>query len=179
MLGVRAKSRLRELVIEEPILGTAVSRNGLLLIIPAMVITFGLWSSLPAAYGAEAFDRGIPSRLLAVENALRLAVLGVPVILYFGRRSKLQVIGWYVYLIGMLVYLGSYLAQIYLPASAWSGSVIGFTAPAWTTLLWFAGIALVCERTWLARPWHRWVYLAFVVAFVTAHVAHASMAFLG
>jgi len=159
--------------------GTAVARNGVLLIVPAMVITFGLWSALPAQYGVEAFDRGVPAWLLNVENALRVAVFGIPVLLYFGRRSRLQVTGWYVYLVGMLAYLCSYLAQIYLPASAWSGSVIGFTAPAWTTLLWFAGIALVCERTWLALPWHRWVYLACAAAFVTAHTAHAYMAFQG
>jgi len=166
-------------VSEESLPRTAVLRNGLLLIIPVMVITFGLWSALPAPYGAEAFDRGIPSWLLSAENALRLAIFGIPVVLYFGRQSEVQVRGWYVYLVGLLAYLGSYLAQIYLPASAWSSSVIGFTAPAWTTLLWLAGIGLVCERSWLALPWHRWVYLAVVAVFVTVHVAHARMAFPG
>lgn len=162
----------------ESFLWTAVLRNGVLLIMPAMVITFGLWTRLPAAYGAEAFDRGVPGWLLATENGLRLAVFALPLFLYFGRESRLQVAGWYVYVIGMLLYLGSYMAQIYLPASAWSSSILGFTAPAWSTLFWFVGIALVCENTWLSWPWHRAVYLVIATAFVGFHVAHACLVFL-
>lgn len=159
-------------------LWTAVLRNGLLLIVPPMVITFALWPHLPAAYGAEAFDRDVAGWLLAIENVLRLAVFALPVFLYFGRESRLQAAGWYVYVIGMLLYLGNYMAQIYLPASAWSSGVLGFTAPAWSTLFWFAGIALVCENTWLSWPWHRAMYLVVATAFVVFHVAHAFVVFL-
>ena len=163
----------------EPILGTAIVRNGLLLVAPAIVITFGLWSRLPAAYGAESFDHGVPTWLIFAENVLRIAVFAIPVFLYFGGRDVLQVRGWYLYGLGLLLYLGSYLAQIYLPGSAWSTSLLGFTAPAWTTLFWFVGIGLVCANTWLPFSWHRAVYLSVAVAFVVLHVAHASLAFFG
>ena len=162
---------------QESILRTAVFRNGLLLILPAMAITFGLWSQLPDAYAAESFNSGVPTWLLLAENVLRVAVFGIPAFLYFGARDVLQARGWYVYGLGMLIYLGSYLAQIYTPGSSWSTSLLGFTAPAWTTLFWFVGIGLVCANTWLPVPWHRAVYLSVAVCFVVAHVAHASLAF--
>ena len=44
-------------------------RNGALLIIPPMVITFGLWGVLPAAYGPDLFWKGIPEWLSLLENS--------------------------------------------------------------------------------------------------------------
>jgi hypothetical protein len=133
-------------------------RNGALLIIPPMVITFGLWGALPAAYSPDIFWKGIPQWLGLFENLFRILVFSLPGILYFGKKEKGQSLGWYIYIGGLVAYLASYLMQIVFPGSAWSQNIIGFTAPAWSTMFWLTGIGLVCRRSWLPLPWHRAIY---------------------
>jgi hypothetical protein len=152
-------------------------RNGGLLIIPPMVITFGLWGVLPAAYGPDLFWKEIPGWLSVLENTFRILVFSLPFILYFGKDEKGQPLGWYLYFGGLVIYLASYLAQIVFPASAWSLSAIGFTAPAWSTVFWFAGIGLVCARSWLPIPWHRAIYLGSAALFLVFHVGHTGLVY--
>ena len=73
-------------------------RNGALLIIPPMVITFGLWGALPAAYGPDLFSKDIPKWLGLFENIFRVLVLSLPGILYFGKKETGQPLGWSLYL---------------------------------------------------------------------------------
>ena len=154
-------------------------RNGALLIIPPMIITFGLWDALPAAYSPDIFWKNIPNWLGLFENIYRILVFSLPGILYFGKREKGQSLGWYLYVGGLVVYLTSYLIQIFFPASAWSQSIIGFTAPAWSTLFWFAGIGLVCMRSWLPIPWHRAIYLLSTAIFLIFHIGHTGLVYYG
>ena len=158
-------------------LSSTVFRNGALLILPPMIITFGLWGALPAAYGADIFWKGIPGWLGLGENIFRVLVFVLPGILCFGRKQSGQPLGWSFYFGGLALYLASYLMQIVDPNSAWSRSLIGFTAPAWSTMFWFAGIGLVCARSWLPIPWHRIIYLACAGVFVMFHVGHAGLVF--
>ena len=152
-------------------------RNGALLIIPPMVITFGLWGILPVAYSPDLFWKGIPEWLGLFENIFRTVVFSLPAILYFGKREKGQPLGWYLYFGGLAIYLGSYLAQIVYPNSAWSQSIIGFTAPAWSTIVFFTGIGLVCVRSWLPIPWHRAIYLLSALIFLLFHTGHAGLVY--
>jgi hypothetical protein len=134
-------------------------RNGAWLIVPPMIITFGLWGALPAAYGPDLFWKEIPGWISLLENLFRILVFGLPGILYFGKREPGQSWGWLLYGVGLVVYLASYLLQIVFPNSAWSQSLIGFTAPAWSTIFWLTGIGLVGAKSWLPIPWHRAIYL--------------------
>ena len=136
-----------------------ILRNGALLIVPPMIISFGLWGALPAAFSPDIFWKDIPEWLGLFEKIFRVIAFGLPAILYFGKKGSGQSLGWYSYFGGLVVYLASYLAQIVFPTSVWSQSVIGFTAGAWSTLFWLAGIGLVCVRSWLPIPWHRAIYL--------------------
>jgi hypothetical protein len=155
----------------------AVLSNGLLLILPPTMITFGLWAALPPAYGAEHFWKDIPAWLGLFENVFRVLVFSLPAILYFGRQDELQRRGWYLHLGGLLAYLASYLAQIIFPDSGWSTNVIGFSAPAWTTLFWLIGIGLVCARSWLRIPWSRSIYVGCAVLFLMFHTAHTLLVY--
>lgn len=154
-----------------------VLRNGSLLIIPPLLITFGLWGALPAAYRPDIFWKDIPNWLGLFENIFRILALSLPGILYFGKKEKGQSLGWYIYVGGLVVYLASYLMQIVYPNSVWSQSIIGFTAPAWSTSLWFAGIGLVCMRSWLPIPWHRTIYLSSASIFLIFHIGHTGLVF--
>ena len=150
-----------------------VLRNGALLIVPPMIISMGLWGALPEAYSPEMFSKDIPAQLGLFENIFRVVVFSLPGILYFGKTEKGQSLGWYLYFWGLPVYLASYLAQIVFPVSEWSQSVIGFTAPAWSTVFWFAGIGLVCAWSWLPIPWQRAVYFLCAGIFLVLHTGHA------
>jgi len=83
-----------------------------------------------------------------------------------GARAPLQRLGRFVYGTGLLLYLGSYLAQIVAPNSEWSTSLVGFTALAGTPLIWLVGIGLGCTQTWLPIAWNRAVYPLVSVTFV-------------
>ncbi len=152
-------------------------RNGAWLVVPPMAITFVLWGSLPASYSPSVFWKDIPGWLSLLENIFRILVCALPGILYFGRKEKGQTIGWYIYAGGMAVYLASYLLQILLPGSAWSLSVIGFTAPAWSTVFWLAGIGLICARSWLPIPWNRLIYFGVACLFLIFHIGHTSLVY--
>ena len=145
-------------------------KNGAWLIVPPMVITFGLWGALPAAYGPAMFWKDIPGWLGLLENLFRILVFALPAILYFGRHETGQTAGWVLYGAGLAVYLASYLLQIVFPGSSWSQSLPGFTAPAWSTILWLTGIGFVCVRSWLPLPWHRAIYLCCVFFFLLLSV---------
>jgi hypothetical protein len=152
-------------------------RNGALLIIPPMIITFALWGALPAAYSPVIFWKNIPQWLGIFENIFRILAFSLPGILYFGKKEKGQSLGWNLYWGGLAVYLASYLMQIVLPDSGWSQSIIGFTAPAWSTMFWFAGIGLVCMRSWLPIPWHRAIYLLSAAIFLVFHIGHTGLVY--
>lgn len=56
-------------------------------------------------------------------------------------------IGVLIYFAGTVIYLASWLAQIYLPESLWSGIEYGFMVSAYATINWFAGIGLAGKET--------------------------------
>ena len=152
-------------------------RNGELLIVPPMIISFGLWGVLPAAFSPEIFWKDIPEWLGLLENTFRILAFGLPAILYFGNKESGQSLGWYLYFGGLVVYLASYLAQIFFPMSVWSQSAIGFTACAWSPSFWLAGIGFVCIRSWLPIPWHRAIYFLIASIFLILHTGHAFLVY--
>jgi hypothetical protein len=96
----------------------------------------------------------------------------LPIFFPLGISTKLQRIGLYIYGIGIVLYLLSYIALIISPESQWSQSLIGFTAPASTPLIWFVGIGLIMEKPFFNVPYNRWVYMVLVGLFVGFHFTH-------
>ncbi len=94
-----------------------------------------------------------------------MAVFIVPLCLTLKWDTLQRKIGWGLYIAGILVYFASWIPLMVYPDSAWSNSLIGFTAPAFTPLIWLAGIGLM--GGW--RP-----YLGLSVVFVGVHLWHWS-----
>jgi len=164
--------------VSEPSLTSQIFlRNGALLIIPPLVITFSLWGALPDVFSHEQFWKGIPKWLGFLENTGRIFVFGLPGILYFGKKEVGQIFGWYLYIAGLVIYLASYLLQVFSPFSDWSQSLIGFTAPAWSTSFWFVGIGLVCKHSWLPIPWYRGIYYCTAFLFLLFHIGHTGLVY--
>lgn len=97
--------------------------------------------------GYRTFDQGVPVWLVLVEGGLRIAVMVFAALSRVGGHGEAPAAGWWIYGVGLLIYLGSNLAQVLLPETGWSRSAVGFAAPAWTTAFWLMGIGLV------TRPW--------------------------
>ncbi len=152
-----------------------VLRNGLLLIAPAILISLVLWPYLPKVFSQQAFDEGIPVSLLTCENLLRMIVFFCPVLLISNLTNKA---GWIVYGTGIILYILSYLIQIYLSNTGFGQSVIAFTAPAWTTIIWFTGIGILCSQSYLPVKKLNYAYIALSVLFTVIHTSHAVLVFL-
>ncbi len=90
--------------------------------------------------------------------------------------------GWVWYGLGSLIYFLAWVPLLFAPASAWSTSLIGFMAPAYTPLLWMIGIALLGGEFYFPvsgsaryRPAY---YIAPAVLFTLFHCTHAAIVYL-
>ena len=118
--------------------------NTFWLLVPILVWNL-VFASRLAHPGFEA-DENVPQWLLITENVLRGVVMLTPLFMALNWDSTQSKAGWVVYGAGMLVYFASWIPLMVTPESAWSNSLVGFTAPAYTPLLWLVGIGLI---TWL------------------------------
>jgi hypothetical protein len=136
------------------------------LLIP--ILAWNVVFSSKLAHPAFDYDQAAPKWVLQLENVLRAAVMILPLFMPMQWDTSLSKIGVAVYLIGLLVYFGSWIPLMYAPNSAWSNSLTGFLAPAYTPLLWIVGIGLIGD-------W--WPYLALSVVFVGVHIGHWGQAY--
>ena len=80
------------------------------------------------------------------------------------------------YLAGVLIYIAAWGLLILAPDSSLARTPAAFLAPAYTPLLWLAGIALVGDRLFASRiSWRWWIYLVLSALFVAFHVGHAAL----
>ena len=140
-----------------------ILRNGFWLLVPVLIWNAIFSSKL--AHPAFAHDKDGSQWLLILENLLRMAVFIVPLCLTLKWDTLQRKIGCGLYIAGILVYFASWIPLIVYPDSAWSNSLIGFTAPAFTPLIWLAGIGLI-------GGW--WPYLGLSAVFVGVHLWHWS-----
>lgn len=133
---------------------------------------------LPPMFQYDAFWRDIPLVIAVPENLFRTALFAFMALMPIGLATPRHRAGMMVFLLGVLAYFASWLMQIYLPDSAWSVSAAGRLAPAYTPLLWLAGIGLVGDRLSIrAIPLHPWGYAACAILFLAFHIAHTLTVF--
>ena len=135
--------------------------NGFWLMVPILIWNAIFSSKL--AHPAFEHDEDVAQWVLMLENFLRIALMVLPLFLPLKWDTTQSKIGWVVYGVGVLLYFTSWIPLIVAPDSAWSNSLVGFTAPASTPLLWLVGIGLIGE-------W--WPYVSLSVVFVAVHVGH-------
>jgi len=90
-----------------------------------------------------------------------------PLLLPLGWQDRRSRAGLALYGLGLLIYFASWLPLIYRPEAAWSTSAAGLLAPAYTPLIWLAGIAVVGGS---------WPYALLSWLFVGTHVYHNILA---
>ena len=158
---------------------TDIVKNGIWLIFPPLLFSLITMSRLPAVLTPALFNKGIPDVLLYGENIGRILVFGMPAFFSIGISTKTQKRGLALYLAGVALYCLSYIAQIFSPDSAWSTSMAGFVATAYSNLFWIIGLGLLGEKFYFpARLRYRPVfYLAPAFIFLIFHITHAVMVY--
>ncbi len=153
-------------------------KNNFLLLIPIFLWNIFLMDYLPEAYGSDIFWKDIPKFVGIGENILRIIVFVLPAIMVFSLKSRMQRIGFSIYLIGTIIYFLSWLMVIILPESNWSQSLLGFMAPAYTTIIWFIGIGLIGKKACFKIPYLSHIYIGFSILFVVFHTLHTYIVFM-
>ncbi|MGG8496590.1 hypothetical protein ACQY1Q_09250 [Tenacibaculum sp. TC6] len=120
--------------------------NCFLLLIPLILWNVALINYLPKKYRADSFNNHIPLIIKYSENGIRLILFILPVFMILSLKTNLQKIGFSMYILGIILYFSSWLLVIINPDSSWSQSLIGFMAPAYTTILFFVGIGLIGNK---------------------------------
>jgi hypothetical protein len=113
-------------------------------------------------------DTGISRGILILEHALRIFVFVFPLFLPFQIADVASKIGLVLYVVGILVYCGSWIPVLYRPDARWSRSAAGLLAPYYTPLPFLAGIGLIG---------HSWIYVVFSGLFIAIHVWHGVRSF--
>jgi hypothetical protein len=147
--------------------------NCFLLTLPILIWNLLLTNKLPSAYQPEIFWQNIPTFLTYGENSSRIIVFMLTILMPINISNLTQKKGFILYLVGTIVYFISWLILIYYPDSAWSKSVLGFMAPAYTPLLWLVGIGLIGNSFYFNLPYKRWIFILTSIVFLIFHNIHA------
>lgn len=146
--------------------------NCFILLIPVFLWNILFATSLPRGYSIEFFWKDIPPGVGITENILRIIVFFLPLLMPLTIKTSRQKIGLGIYIAGVAIYFLSWVLQIYLPESAWSISLFGFLAPAYTTMIWLIGIGLIGDKLFFKVPYNPIIYMAISTLFVVFHTIH-------
>lgn len=148
-----------------------------LLLLPAILWNVAFFDRLPPEFAMSEFWREIPRSLALAENALRSAVFLLPFLMPLELSLPCQVRALVLFVTGTLVYFASWVILMVSPGSSWSMSAMGFTAPAYTPLLWLLGISLLGRRLFWGTFYRWWMYLVVVLAFLVTHISHTALVY--
>ncbi len=147
--------------------------NCMWLMLPVMLWDALFTSRLPEAFQPGVFWRDIPTWLKYAENTTRTMVFALALLMPLPQKKLHQKTGFKLYLVGLALYFVAWIPQIDYPQSPWSQSVWGFMAPAYTPILWLAGIALIADSFYFKLPYRWYYYLSLSAIFVALHCWHA------
>jgi hypothetical protein len=152
--------------------------NGVFLLLITMLWNIIFYEYLPETFSLENFRRDIPTLVLTGENIFRILTFGFTILLLLGLQDKAQKTGLVLYIVGVIIYFASWAAQMFLSDTQWSQSFLGYTAPAYTSIIWLLGIGLLGKELVIKRiPYNRIVFITLSIIFVVFHTAHAAIAY--
>jgi hypothetical protein len=151
--------------------------NCLLLLLPIMAWNIVFANKLPRLYAPDVFEKNIPTFIIGGENFFRLLIFILPLLMPLRVETSLQKFGLTLYLTGTAIYFLSWLTQMYFPQSAWSLSLLGSLAPAYTPLIWLTSIGLIGNTLFFASPYRSWMYITLSTIFIAFHLSHTIIAY--
>jgi len=147
--------------------------NGYIAIFPILVWNILLTPKLPLAYDSKLFNSNIPLIITIGENIFRSVIFLLPLFFRLNISSSLGKKGLFTFIFGVVLYFLSWLMLIYEPNSAWSNSLLGFTAPAYTPIIWLVGLSLLVDSYYFKLAYSKWHFIVPSIAFSIFHVLHA------
>jgi len=148
----------------------------LFFVLPLLMMVFG--NRLPPPLLFENFSKGIPPVIEYGETIFRYAVMILAVFMPLQISTPRQKVGLAIYIVGVILYVLSWVPLILFPQSAWSTSWIGFSAMAYTPLIWLIGIGLVGDSFYFPIPYKPWYYILLSTVFVIFHMAHTILVYV-
>jgi hypothetical protein len=157
----------------------SIVRNGFWLTLPPLLFSLGLMAIAPSAVTSAEFNAGIPNVLVTSEIIGRIVVFAMPAFFSVGLSTASQRRGLILYLVGVASYCTVYGIQNFAPESSWSTSMIGFTASAYSNLIWMTGLGLLGDRFQFSTSWrYRPVfYIVPATIFIILHTTHSIIYF--
>lgn len=152
--------------------------NCFLLLVPILIWNIMLTNYLPDSYSPALFWKDIPTFIVIPENILRIIVMALPAIMILSIKTSIQKAGLALYIIGSIFYYMSWILVIFSPESNWSQSAPGFMAPAYTTIIWFAGIGLIGRKSFFKIRDLSMIYIFISVLFVIFHILHTYLVYI-
>jgi len=146
--------------------------NGYIVILPILIWNIILTSKLPSAYDQKLFNSNIPFTIIIGENIFRSIIFLLPLFFRLNISSSINKMGVITFTSGVALYISSWLMLIYAQNSGWSNSVLGFTAPAYTPIIWLIGLSLLVESYYFKWVYSKWHYILPSIAFTIFHVSH-------
>jgi len=149
--------------------------NGYILIIPIIIWNICFFSYLPSPYKPENFNNDIPLWIIVGENLFRTVLFIFPVFFKVNIKISFKNKGLITYLVGVVIYFSSWLAIIISPASAWSTSILGFSAPAYTPIIWILGLSMMVDAYAFNFKFNysKWHFLLPSMSLIVFHISHA------
>jgi len=148
-----------------------------LLTLPILAWNLAFMRLLPHPLSSEEFWRDIPRHLALGENATRLITVVWPFLMPLDITTSSQRRGLVVFVVGVSLYVLSWVALILYPQARWSTSWAGFLAPAYTPLVWLIGLGIMGRRLYWPVPYRWWAYVGMAGVFVAFHVTHAALVY--
>lgn len=146
--------------------------NCFILVVPVLIWNILLTDKLPKAFQPDIFLKDIPVHITYGENIFRVLIFALMLFMPLKIVSPVQKQGQAIYIIGLIIYFGSWLMLMFAPESQWSKSLFGFMAPAYTPLFWLGGIALIGDSSYFHFPYRRVFFALFSVLFLIFHNLH-------
>jgi len=150
--------------------------NCFILLLPVLIWNLIFYKKLPDLYQNKKWDN-IPKGIKVVENILRIFTFIFPLFLKLTLSSSIQCTGLIIYMAGIILYFMSWIMQIYFPETVWSRSMLGFMAPAYTTIIWLSGISLIGQKMIFDLGYNFSIYLIISLLFVVIHTVRSFLVY--
>lgn len=150
-----------------------VLSNGYSLILPILLWNILLARYLPPAYEIKSFNTNIPSVISTGELIGRILIFGFPLLMQLNFSGTSGKAGLVIYAVGLLIYFLSWLLIIVFPQSVWSTSMLGFTAPAYTIIIWLVGFSILSDSFYFKIPFSKWYLIVSTMIMTGFHFSHA------
>jgi hypothetical protein len=145
----------------------AYKNNCFWFFIPVIIFNIIFTKYLP-----EYYLKNVNHPIVTIETIARIITIAFSVIMAIKLDNKIGKTGFYVYIIGVLIYFCSYFIVIKYPANSFNNSLIILLAPYWTSVLWLIGIGLLGNKLFINIPYNFSAYIVVSILFSIIHSYH-------